>query len=210
MGYLTRMNGERILRKFGMTILVSFAIFTLTTAITTITNDNIDVDAQTRENSFDVILTLFGVNKNTGDVITFSSSENITHFKIFDPYDELTYGDTSEVSFNFNGTEVNAGDTFTTCILTIKDISVICKNGENSPAKRPEIVESNLVSDKATKIEVQNIMSQVETEEKDEDEKEENNDEEEEATDKQDEGKDDTEDKNPFVDSEIIQVQPGL
>ena len=193
-----------------MTILLSFAIFALTTAITTTTNDNINVDAQTRENSFDVILTLFGVNKNTGDVITFSSSENITHFKIFDPYDELTYGDTSEVSFNFNGTEVNAGDTFTTCILTIKDISVICKNGENSPAKRPEIVDINLVSDKATKIEVQNIMSQGATEEKDEDEKEENNDEEEEATDKQDEGKDDTEDKNPFVDSEIIQVQPGL
>ena len=191
-----------------MTILLSFAIFALTTAITTTTNDNINVDAQTRENSFDVILTLFGVNKNTGDVKTFSSSENITHFKIFDPYDELTYGDTSEVSFNFNGTEVNAGDTFTTCILTIKDISVICKNGENSPAKRPEIVDINLVSDKATKIEVQNIMSQVVSEDKDEDE--ENNDEEEDATDKQDKGKDDTEDKNPVIDSEIIQVQPGL
>lgn len=191
-----------------MTVLLSFAIFALTTAITTTTNDNINVDAQTRENSFDVILTLFGVNKNTGDVITFSSSENITHFKIFDPYDELTYGDTSEVSFNFNGTEVNAGDTFTTCILTIKDISVICKNGENSPAKRPEIVDINLVSDKATKIEVQNIMSQVVSEDKDEDEQ--NNDEEEDATDKQDKGKDDTEDKNPVIDSEIIQVQPGL
>ena len=202
------MKEQRILRKFWMTILLSFAIFALTTGITTITNDNINVDAQTRENSFDVILTLFGVNKNTGDVITFSSSENITHFKIFDPYDELTYGDTSEVSFNFNGTEVNAGDTFTTCILTIKDISVICKNGENSPAKRPEIVDINLVSDKATKIEVQNIMSQVVSEDKDEDE--ENNDEEEDATDKQDKGKDDTEDKNPVIDSEIIQVQPGL
>ena len=204
------MKEQRILRKFVVIILLSFVLIALTTAIMTTTNDNINVDAQTKENSFDVILTLFGVNKNTGDVITFSSSENITHFKIFDPYDELTYGDTSEVSFNFNGTEVNAGDTFTTCILTIKDISVICKNGENSPAKRPEIVDINLVSDKATKIEVQNIMSQGATEEKDEDEKEENNDEEEEATDKQDEGKDDTEDKNPFVDSEIIQVQPGL
>jgi len=202
------MKEQRILRKFWMTILLSFGIFALTTAITTTTNDNINVDAQTRENSFDVILTLFGVNKNTGDVITFSSSENITHFKIFDPYDELTYGDTSEVSFNFNGTEVNAGDTFTTCILTIKDISVICKNGENSPAKRPEIVDINLVSDKATKIEVQNIMNQVVSEDKDEDE--ENNDEEEDATDKQDKGKDDTEDKNPVIDSEIIQVQPGL
>jgi hypothetical protein len=202
------MREQRILRKFIMTILLSFAVFALTTAITTTTNDNINVDAQTRENSFDVILTLFGVNKNTGDVITFSSSENITHFKIFHPYDELLYGDTSEVSFNFNGTEVNAGDTFTTCILTIKDVTVICKNGENSPAQRPEIVDINLVSDKATKIEVQNIMSQNASEEKDEDE--ENSDEEEDATDKKDKGKDDTEDKNPVVDSEIIQFQPGL
>jgi len=203
------MKEQRILRKFWMTILLSFAIFALTTAITTTTNDNINVDAQTRENSFDVILTLFGVNKNTGDVITFSSSENITHFKIFDPYEELAYGDTSEVLFNFNGTEVNAGDTFTTCILTIKDISVICKNGENSPAKRPEIVDINLVSDKATKIEVQNIMSKVGSE-KDEDEDQGNNDEEEDSTDNQDEDEDDKEGKNPIIDSEIIQVQPGL
>jgi hypothetical protein len=203
------MREQRILRKFVMTILLSFAVFALSTAITTTTNDNINVDAQTRENSFDVILTLFGVNKNTGNVITFSSSENITHFKIFDPYDQLLYGDTSEVSFNFNGTEVNAGDTFTTCILTIKDISVICKNGENSPAKRPEIVDINLVSDKATKIEVQNIMSKVGSE-KDEDEDQGNNDEEEDSTDNQDEDEDDKEGKNPIIDSEIIQVQPGL
>jgi hypothetical protein len=203
------MKEQRILRKFVMTILLSFALIALTTAIMTTTNDNINVDAQTKENSFDVILTLFGVNKNTGDVITFSSSENITHFKIFDPYEELAYGDTSEVLFNFNGTEVNAGDTFTTCILTIKDISVICKNGENSPAKRPEIVDINLVSDEATKIEVQNIMSKVGSE-KDEDEDQGNKDEDEDSTDNQDEDEDDTEDKNPVIDSEIIQVQPGL
>lgn len=192
-----------------MTILLSFALIALTTVIITPTNDNINVYAQTKENSFDVILTLFGVNKNTGDVITFSSSENITHFKIFDPYEELAYGDTSEVLFNFNGTEVNAGDTFTTCILTIKDISVICKNGENSPAKRPEIVDINLVSDKATKIEVQNIISKVASE-KDEDEDQGKNDEEEDSTDNQDEDEDDKEGKNPIIDSEIIQVQPGL
>ena len=203
------MKEQRILRKFVVTILLSFVLIALTTAINTTTNDNINVDAQTKENSFDVILTLFGVNKNTGDVITFSSSENITHFKIFDPYEELAYGDTSEVLFNFNGTEVNAGDTFTTCILTIKDISVICKNGENSPAKRPEIVDINLVSDKATKIEVQNIMSKVGAE-KDEDEDQGNNDEEEDSTDNQDEDEDDKEGKNPIIDSEIIQVQPGL
>lgn len=205
------MKEQRILRKFVVTILFSFVLIALTTAIMTTTNDNINVDAQTKENSFDVILTLFGVNKNTGDVITFSSSENITHFKIFDPYEELAYGDTSEVLFNFNGTEVNAGDTFTTCILTIKDISVICKNGENSPAKRPEIVDINLVSDKATKIEVQNIMSKVGSEkDEDEDEDQGNNDEEEDSTDNQDEDEDDKEGKNPIIDSEIIQVQPGL
>lgn len=203
------MKEQRILRKFVVTISLSFVLIALTTAIITPTNDIINVDAQTKENSFDVILTLFGVNKNTGDVITFSSSENITHFKIFDPYEELAYGDTSEVLFNFNGTEVNAGDTFTTCILTIKDISVICKNGENSPAKRPEIVDINLVSDKATKIEVQNIMSKVGSE-KDEDEDQGNNDEEEDSTDNQDEDEDDKEGKNPIIDSEIIQVQPGL
>lgn len=203
------MKGQRILRKFVMTILLSFALIALTTVIITPTNDNINVYAQTKENSFDVILTLFGVNKNTGDVITFSSSENITHFKIFDPYEELAYGDTSEVLFNFNGTEVNAGDTFTTCLLTIKDISVICKNGENSPAKRPEIVDINLVSDKATKIEVQNIISKVASE-KDEDEDQGKNDEEEDSTDNQDEDEDDKEGKNPIIDSEIIQVQPGL
>jgi hypothetical protein len=203
------MKEQRILRKFVVTISLSFVLIALTTAIITPTNDIINVDAQTKENSFDVILTLFGVNKNTGDVITFSSSENITHFKIFDPYEELAYGDTSEVLFNFNGTEVNAGDTFTTCILTIKDISVICKNGENSPAKRPEIVDINLVSDKATKIEVQNIMSKVGSE-KDEDEDQGNNDEEEDSTDNPDEDEDDKEGKNPIIDSEIIQVQPGL
>ena len=191
-----------------MSILLSFGIFVLGTVIMSTTIDTINVDAQNNENSFDVILTLFGVDKNTGDIITFSSSKNITHFKIFNPYKELMYGGTSEVIFNFNGTEVNAGDTFTTCILTIKDISVICKNGENSPAKRPEIVDINLVSDEATKIEVQNIITKIDSE-KDEDEDQAKNDEEEDSKVDQDEDEDDVKDKKTLIDSEIIEVQPG-
>ena len=44
----------------------------------------------------------------------------------------------------FPNVTVNAGDEYKACILTTKDLELICKMGHNSPAARPEFVNISL------------------------------------------------------------------
>ena len=130
--------------------LVLFILFTGGSIILTTTysyaqfQETQPVETQPVENPFQVIVTLFDVNQNTGDVITFVNSENITKWKIFTPFSELRSGNTAEVTLSFNGSNVRAGDKFKACVLMIKDISIVCKAGENSVAQRPEIVDISI------------------------------------------------------------------
>jgi hypothetical protein len=44
----------------------------------------------------------------------------------------------------FPNITVNSGDEYKACILTIKDLELLCKTGHNSPASRPEFVDLSL------------------------------------------------------------------
>jgi hypothetical protein len=44
----------------------------------------------------------------------------------------------------FPNLTVNAGDEYKACVATVKDLELICKSGNNSPASRPEFVDLSL------------------------------------------------------------------
>ena len=44
----------------------------------------------------------------------------------------------------FPNVTVNAGDEYKACVLTTKDLELICSTGNNSPANRPEFVDISL------------------------------------------------------------------
>jgi hypothetical protein len=118
---------------------------------------------------FKIIVTLFGIDRNIGDVVTFVNVNNITQSKVYNPLKEKFlstngHNGTSEVAFTFPNETINAGSKFAVCTMIVKELSIICQGGTNSPAARPEIVDLELDSAqflKAGKPEVQNVKEKT-------------------------------------------------
>ena len=98
-----------------------------------------------KKDIFKVIMTVQGLNHNTGDIVTIVSVNGESRVKLFD--DSKTYvhsvkadgaGGLVEYVATFPDTTVKAGDVFKACALIIKDSNLICETGTNSPALRPE------------------------------------------------------------------------
>jgi hypothetical protein len=101
--------------------------------------------ATEKKDIFKVIMTVQGLNHNTGDVVTIVSVNGESRVKLFD--DIKTYirsvnaagsGGIVEYVATFPNTTVKNGDVFKACALIIKDSNLICETGTNSPALRPE------------------------------------------------------------------------
>ena len=120
--------------------------------ITTTMNNVPDALAQTtsstgteKKDIFKVIMTIQGLNHNTGDVVTIVTVSGESRVKLFD--DSKTYinsvnaageGGIVEYVATFPNMTVNDGDEYKVCALIIKDSNLICETGTNSPALRPE------------------------------------------------------------------------
>ena len=98
-----------------------------------------------KKDIFKVIMTVQGLDRNTGDIITIVSVNGESRVKLFD--DSKTYihsinaagtGGIVEYVATFPNMTVKNGDVYKACVLTIKDSSLICETGTNSPALRPE------------------------------------------------------------------------
>ncbi len=98
-----------------------------------------------KKDIFKVIMTVQGLNHNTGDIVTIVSVNGESRVKLFD--DSKTYihsvkadgtGGIVEYVATFPNMTVKNGDTYKTCALIIKDSNLICETGTNSPALRPE------------------------------------------------------------------------
>jgi hypothetical protein len=101
--------------------------------------------ATEKKDIFKVIMTVQGLNHNTGDVVTIVSVNGESRVKLFD--DSKTYiqsinaagaGGIVEYVATFPNTTVKTGDVYKACALIIKDSNLICETGTNSPALRPE------------------------------------------------------------------------
>src|SRR5215216_6884720 len=107
---------------------------------------------------FRVIMTVFGVDKSKGDVVAIVTVNNGEASKVkfldteaFQTSNLSTLAPSTtnpaaeagiiEYVTTFPNVTVNAGAEYKACVLTTKDLELICKTGNNSPASRPEIVD---------------------------------------------------------------------
>jgi hypothetical protein len=140
---------------------------------TTVLNITPDVHAQTTETEkkkdvFKVIMTVQGLDGNTGDVVTIVSVNGESRVKLFD--DTKTYihsvnasdgtGGLIEYVATFPNMTVNSGDEYKVCALTVKDSGLICETGTNSPALRPEFKDLYLQEEKPTTSQAAKILGE--------------------------------------------------
>jgi hypothetical protein len=144
----------------------SFPVCFLTAAILTalLTQINISSYAETGKGAdvFKVILTVFGVENTKGDVIAIVTVNNGEASKVkfldtsgFEPVSSnlSSLATTPSPSSNagileyvatFPNITVNSGAEYEACVMTTKNLELLCKTGHNSPAMRPEFTDINL------------------------------------------------------------------
>jgi hypothetical protein len=110
-----------------------------------------------KKDIFKVIMTVQGLDHNTGDIVTIVSINGESRVKLFD--DSKTYiqtvkadgaGGIVEYVATFPNVTVKNGDVYKACVLTIKDSNLICETGTNSPALRPEFKDLYLQEQEPT------------------------------------------------------------
>jgi hypothetical protein len=130
-----------------------------------------------REDVFKVIVTLFGVEPTTGNIVTFVTIDNMSNVKAFDAAKYYIPIDTTESSDNTinathgssngiegsgivelnlafpNATSIKSGDEFRVCSMVLKDLRMTCETGTNTAALRAENVDMYLDSAQFLKVE---------------------------------------------------------
>lgn len=106
-------------------------------------------ESEKKKDIFKVIMTIQGLNHDSGDIVTIVSVGDESRVKLFD--DSKTYihsvnasdgtGGIIEYIATFPNVTVGVGEEYKVCALTIKDSNLICQTGNNSPALRPEFVD---------------------------------------------------------------------
>jgi hypothetical protein len=117
-----------------------------------------NAETGTGKDVFKVIVSIFGITKETGDIAAAVTVNGNSKVKSFD-IDNLNVpsadqnssesADVVEFVATFPDVVVNAGDQYNACVLTLKTMDKYCEEGYNSPAKRPEFVDISM--NKATK-----------------------------------------------------------
>jgi hypothetical protein len=136
-----------VLSLIGIVVILSSLIVTAITVI--------PVQAETGqgEDIFRVIMTIFGVDESKGDVIAVvSAKDQEAKVKLFDATGPEVIplnaseggGHLIEYMATFPNLTINSGEEYRACIATVKDLELICKTGNNSPATRPEFVDLSL------------------------------------------------------------------
>jgi hypothetical protein len=137
-----------------LAVLGSLVILTLVIAALPL---NYPAQAETGKgtNVFKVIMTIFGVDESIGDVVAIVTAKNeAAKVKLFDASGPMVTalnaseggGHLIEYVATFPNVTVNSGDDYKACIATVKDLELICKIGNNSPAARPEFIDMSLNS----------------------------------------------------------------
>ena len=109
---------------------------------------------------FKVVVSVFGANKEIGDILALVTVNENSRAKLFDlhsmsPVASINTNSTQndgivEFVATFPNVAVNTGDHYRSCVITPNTMHQYCEEGSNSPAKRPEFVDISL--DKELKI----------------------------------------------------------
>jgi hypothetical protein len=134
-------------------ILLLIGAFLTTTALVTIHPHPIQAETGKGKDVFKVIMTIFGVDESKGDVVAIvTAKDEQAKVKLFDASGPEVVplnateggGHLIEYVATFPNLTVNSGDEYKACVATVKDLELICKSGNNSPAARPEFVDLSL------------------------------------------------------------------
>ncbi len=147
---------------------LSIPLLGLIATTTVLNTTTIDALAQTtaakepseKKDIFKVIMTVQGLDHNSGDIVTMVSVNGESRVKLFD--DAKTYihslnasdgtGGLIEYTATFPNMTVNVGDEYKVCALALQDSNLICQTGNNSPALRPEFIDLYMQEEKPPTI----------------------------------------------------------
>ena len=161
MSTLTIGTRKKQIQKLALTFLsISLLGFlTTTTVLNTITEalaqTTTSSEAEKKKDIFKVIMTVQGLDHNSGDIVTTVTVNGESRVKLFD--DSKTYihsmntngtGGLIEYTATFPNMTVNVGDEYKVCALALKDSNLICQTGNNSPALRPEFIDLYMQEEK--------------------------------------------------------------
>jgi hypothetical protein len=91
---------------------------------------------------FKVEVSLFGITNATNDIVTMVNVKDQTKVKLFNGENPESEGqDRVSYVITFPNLQVDDGDPYKVCIITVKDFKINCKEGKNSPLNRPEFVD---------------------------------------------------------------------
>jgi len=91
---------------------------------------------------FKVIVTLYDITNSTKDITTIVNVKDQTKVKVFNAEDPESVGqDKASYTMTFPGLNVDDGERYTVCTVSVKDFKLNCIEGKNSPLNRPEFVD---------------------------------------------------------------------
>jgi hypothetical protein len=150
------LNTKRDQTRYG---LVWFLVAIVSTTLLTQTNISYGETGKGKD-VFRVIMTVFGVENTKGDLVAIvtvndgvASKVKFLETEAFKPVtsnlSSLTMtpnpsAGIMEYVATFPNVTVNSGAEYKACVMTTKNLELLCKTGLNSPASRPEFIDINL------------------------------------------------------------------
>jgi hypothetical protein len=103
------------------------------------------VSGDTGEDPLRIGMLVFGIENDTGNIVTFATVNNITKAgadsaSVLDLADNSTDG-IGEVYYSFPEISTEVGDEFEACALKVSDQSIQCTSGFKSPGNRTEVAQ---------------------------------------------------------------------
>jgi hypothetical protein len=149
-------------------LLIGIVVILSSLIVTAITVIPVQAETGQGEDIFRGIMTIFGVDESKGDVIAVvTAKDQEAKVKLFDATGPEVVplnaseggGHLIEYMATFPNLTINSGEEYRACIATVKDLELICKTGNNSPATRPEFVDLSL---NATSGDVEQVAEEEE------------------------------------------------
>jgi hypothetical protein len=152
----------------GITVMSLLAVIITSLVVSGITANPVQAETGQGTDIFKVIMTIFGVDESNGDVIAVvTAKDEAARVKLFDALGPEVVplnaseggGHLIEYVATFPNLTINSGEGYKACISTVKDLELICKTGNNSPASRPEFVDLSLNASGSEEDDVEQVAA---------------------------------------------------
>lgn len=152
----------------GITVMSLLGVILTSLVVSGITARPVQAETGQGTDIFKVIMTIFGVDESNGDVIAIvTAKDEAARVKLFDAIGPEVVplnaseggGHLIEYVATFPNLTINSGEGYKACISTVKDLELICKTGNNSPASRPEFVDLSLNASGSDDDDVEQVVA---------------------------------------------------